>query len=207
MSFLPSPSSSSDIFLWQAQATMPSNVVGDPDSIAADDLQITSDQFFVLMGFLGVTNYDSSGGDVIASVGAGPAPARSLITGPFVPNNFSVMIRYNSDIAFMDQPMPQACLSANAYRTGQQLPYPVIFSPMSRFDFEFQNTAPTLLEDVDGDPINLVVNFALLGYFVPVERVAAYLKCYEAYSYAASEMANGWIRKFTAQDMPAGVGL
>lgn len=195
----PSPSSSSDLFVWESQVTIASNVVG--ANTASDRVQVDSDRFFVLMGFLGSTNYDQVAGDFIAVIGAGPASARTLVSPPFHPNNFEVMIRYNSDTDMMGVPMPQACLCSNGYRSGPQLPFPTLYAPMTTFDFDFFNVAPTLQLTGAGAARDLQITFGLYGYFVPIERLSAFLQSYRAYQIQAQGQLAGWIANFTSQDM------
>ncbi len=208
MSFQPIPSNTADLFKWESQVVLTSNVVGNVNQKATDRVQVDSDRFFVLTGFLGSTNYDQCAGDFIALIGAGPAAARTLVSPPFVPNNFEVMIRYNSDEAMMGVPMPQACLCSNGYRAGQVLPYPDIYAPMTTFDFEFYSTRPTVLTLADkATPINLEITFALDGYFVPIERLNAFLKCYRAYADMGQRMPANWIAQFTGIDMTGVPGV
>lgn len=203
---LPISSALGDVFTWESQVTIPSNTPGQNKQTA--NVQVQSDSFFCLMAFMASTNYDNVAGDFIAVIGAGPAAARTLVSPPFVPNNFEVQIRYNSDLAFSDTPMPQGALVANATRAGVQLPYPFLCPPMSTFDFEFYNVAPTLLKQAGGSTaIDLVVTFGLYGYFVKLEMLAAFLACFDAYQAAARQGMPGWIRRFTNIDMPASVGL
>jgi len=195
----PSPSSSSDLFFWESQVTIASNVVG--ANTASDRVQVDSDRFFVLMAFLGSTNYDNVAGDFIAVIGAGPAAARTLVSPPFVANNFEVMIRYNSDLDMMGVPMPQACICSNGYRAGQQMPFPTLYAPMTTFDFDFYNVAPTLQTEGNGTARPLQITFGLYGYFVPIERLSAFLQSYRAYQCQAQNQLAGWIKKFTSQDL------
>jgi hypothetical protein len=200
----PVPSSTADLFNWESQpAALTSNVVGNAGQKVSDRLQVDSDRFFVLSAYLGSTNYDASAGEFIAVVGASPgAAARALVTPPFVPNNFEVMIRQNNDTDMMGVPMPQACLCANGYRAGAQFPIPTIYAPMTCFDFDFYNVAPTLLTLADNTTaVNLQITFGLFGYFVPIEKLAAFLTSYDAYYMAAQQQLAGWIAKFTNTDM------
>ena len=209
MNTQPQPSATLDLFVWESQPqALTTNVVGTSGQTASDRLQLAQDKFFILFGFLGSTNYDQSAGDFIALVGAGPAAARALVTPPFVPNNFEVMIRYNSEVELMTAPMPQACLCSNGYRTGVQLPIPIWYAPMTTFDFDFYNVAPTLLKEADKTTArNLQITFGLYGCFVPVERLQYYLQSYEVFAAAARQQLAGWIQKFTAQDMSGVPGV
>ncbi len=192
-----------DLFYWESSATIASNSTAANANRATDFLQVNSDASFVLMGFLGSTNYDAVAGDFIALIGAGPAAARTLVTPPFVPSNFEVLIRYNAREDLMDAPMPQACICSNASLTGMQMPFPVLFAPMTTFDFTYWNVAPTILTLADkATVISLQLTFGLLGYFIPNETIAANLTAYDAYAMGRQAMngQKGWIKQFTRQD-------
>lgn len=199
----PVPSAIGDVFNWQTQVTIASATEG--ANLGNARLQVDSGSFFVLMAFLGSTNYDQVAGDFIAVIGAGPASARTLITPPFVPNNFEVMIRYNDDINLMGARMPQACLCGNGYLTGQALPIPTVFPPMTTFNFDFYNVAPTLQLTGAGAARDLVINFGLYGVFVPVEQLSNFLASWPSYAREAERGVAGWISRFTGIDLPAGV--
>lgn len=197
-----------DLFYWESQATIASNSSLNNANRATDRLQVNSDSFFVLMAWLGSSNYDSVAGDFIATIGAGPAAARTLVSPPFVPNNFEVMIRYNSDTDMMDAPMPQACICSNGYRSGMQFPFPTLYAPMTTFDFTYYNVAPTILTLADkATVISLQISFGLLGYFIPNETIASNLGAYRAYQLGRQAMANqaGWIKQFTSINIPPAV--
>lgn len=197
-----------DLFYWESQATIASNSSLNNANRATDRLQVNSDSFFVLMAWLGSTNYDNVAGDFIATIGAGPAAARTLVSPPFVPNNFEVMIRYNSDTDMMDAAMPQACICSNGYRSGMQFPFPSLYAPMTTFDFTYYNVAPTILTLADkATVISLQISFGLLGYFIPNETIAGNLGAYRPYQLGRQAMANqaGWIKQFTSITIPPAV--
>jgi hypothetical protein len=203
MSFQPITSPIGDLFYWESSATIASNSPVANANRATDFLQVNSDSSFLLMAFLGSTNYDAVAGDFIAVVGAGPAAARTLVTPPLIPNNFEVLIRYNAREDLMDSPMPQACICSNGYRTGMQMPFPVLFAPMTTFDFTYFNVAQTILTLADkATVIPLQLTFGLMGYFIPNETLAANLTAYDAYAMGRQAMngQKGWIKQFTSQD-------
>ena len=194
----PVASPAADLFHWQASIpAIASNAAG--SNQAGARLQVDSGSCFILTSYAASTNYDSSAGDFIAVVGASPgAAARVLVTPPFVPNNFEVMIRYNSDQNLMDVPVAQACIAANDYRAGNPLPYPIIFPPLSTFDFDFYNTAPTVLTAIDQSTvIPLQISFALVGYFVNLAYLPQWLKTWPPYAQGAKS-GGFWLPKFTA---------
>lgn len=199
----PIPSAAGDVFNWQVSATIPSNVPG--LNTGFGKLQVDSASFFILMAYLASTNYDNVAGDFIAVIGAGPAAARTLVSAPFVPNNFEVLIKYNDDTQLMGNPIPQAALASNGYRAGEQFPYPIIFSPMTTFNFDFYNVAPTLQLNGDGTARDLTINFGLYGYFVPIEQLSNFLAQWPSYAAQAAKNIPGWISAFTSIPMPAGV--
>lgn len=189
-----------DIFDWKSVVTIPSNVPG--VNLATDHLQVENDSYFMLMAFLASTNYDNVAGDFIAEVGASPAPAIALVAPPRIPNNFEVMINYNGDTPLMQTPMPQGCLAGNGYMAGRQLPYPMLFPPLTTFDLDFYNVAPTLLQQVDATPIDLQVSFGLFGYYVPAVNLEKFLAAWPAYYEKAALGNPGWLRDFTAMTIP-----
>lgn len=190
-----------DVYVWKSVQTIASNVAG--SNFASDRFQVQSDSWFCLMAFLASTNYDAVAGDLRAVIGAGPAAATQLVSPPVVPNNFEVMVKYNSDTALMGAPMPQAAIASNGYFSGRQLPFPLLFPPMTTFDFDFYNVAPTLLKAADKTTaINLTINFSLLGYFIPQANLENFLLIWPAYAKAANEQGAGWLRNFTAADVP-----
>ncbi len=197
------PSAIGDIYNWQSSVTIASNVAGANTGFAR--VQVASDAFFVLMAFLGSTNYDQVAGDFIAVIGAGPASAATLVSPPFHPNNFQVLIKYNDDINLMGAPMAQAALCSNGFHAGGQCPFPMIFPPMTTFNFDFYNVAPTLQLTGAGVARDLVINFGLYGYFVPVPQLSNYLASWPSYAAEARKGLPGWIERFTDIEMPAGV--
>lgn len=202
----PIPSALGDAFFWESTATIASNAQGQNTSNGGR-IQVASDAFFLLQGFLASTNYDQSAGDFIAVVGASPgAAARQLVTPPLIANNFSVKIKLNSDIDLMGDWMPQACLCSNGYRSGPQLVFPSLFEPMTTFDFEFMNTAQTLVTAADNATVlSLAITFAVYGYFVPVEQLSNFLATFPAYGRQARKGQAGWLQQFTSLQLPVGV--
>lgn len=200
-----------DLFNWKSVVTIASNVTTANANRATDRLQLQSDAFFVLLAFLGTTNYDPVAGDFIATIGAGPSgtATRTLVSNAVVPNNFEVMIKLNGDIDLMGAPMPQACIASNGYFAGNQLPYPVILPPMTTFDFTFYNVAQTILTTVDQSTvIPLSISFGLLGVFVPSINLDKYLAAWPSYGRVACQsQADTWIRNFTTIRDPAVPGL
>lgn len=195
----PVTSGVSDLFYWQTTATIASNAAG--ANKASTFLQVDGASFFVLCGFVGVTNYDAFAGDFIAVIGGGPAAARTLITPPFLPSHFDLMIRTNSEYQLMDEPVPQASICANGYRSGQGLPWPDLYAPQTRFDFDFFNVTPTIQLNGDGSAKPLMINFALMGYFVNTDYLASYLASFDAYQRVAQNSPAGWLSQFTGIDL------
>ena len=190
-----------DVFDWKTVVSIPSNVV--PTNLATDNLQVENDSYFFLMAFLASTNYDNFAGDFIALQGASPAAALSLIAPPRVANNFEVMIKYNGDQQLMGSPMPQGCLTANGYLGGRQLPYGMLFPPMTTFDFEFYNVAQTILTQSDGSTVvPLEISFGLYGYYIPTVNLEKFLAAWPAYHAEYVKGNAGWLSAFTALDIP-----
>lgn len=207
----PVVSAYADLFNWKSVVTIASNDPANNANQAFDQIQLQNDSFFVLAAFLGTTNYDPVAGDFIATIGAGPSgtATRTLVSPAKVPNNFEVLIKFNGDIDFMGAPMPQGCIASNGYYGGNQLPYPMIFPPMTTFSFTFFNVAPTILTEVDNTTvIPLQINFGLLGYFVPLINLEQFLAAWPSYGAIANECGDqNWIRNFTAIRDPAVSGL
>lgn len=192
----PVSTSVSDLFYWEAAIDpIASNVA--PNNKASTFFQLDSDKSFVLFAFVGSTNYDAFAGDFIAVIGAGPAAARTLITPPFVPNNFEVQITYNNETFMTGAPIPQALICSNGYRTGNQLPFPIVFAPMTTFNFDFYNVAATLQQSGAGVARDLQISFGLFGYFVENANAADYLLSYPEYACVAEQAGQGWISQFT----------
>lgn len=194
-----------DVFDWKSVQTIASNVSG--ANTATDHLQVESDSWFALYAFLGSTNYDNVAGDLIAVIGNAPAAARTLVSPPVVPNNFEVMITFNGDMKMMNTPMPQGSLCSNGYLQGRQLPYPMLFPPMTTFDFEFYNVAPTLLTLADrSTALDLQINFGLFGYYIPTANLERFLAAWPVYGRFAQSRAAGWLGNFTSITIPGLTG-
>lgn len=190
-----------DVFDWKTVASIPSNVVG--ANLATDNLQVENDSYFFLMAFLASTNYDNAAGDFIAVTGAGPAATLQLIAPPRVANNFEVMIKYNGDQQLMGSPMPQGCLTANGYLSGRQLPYGMLFPPMTTFDFEFYNVAQTIQTAANGSTVKpLEISFGLYGYYIPTVNLEKFLAAWPAYYNEYCKGQAGWLSAFTALNIP-----
>lgn len=187
-------------FTWLSGATIASNVVG--ANVATDQIQVLPDSFFLLTAFLGETNYDNVTGEM--QIFGVDTDNPHIYGPPRVPNNFEVFIRENSKDNLMGTPMPQACICSNGYLAGNQLPFPLLFKPMTQFDFEFYNVAPTLLLD-SADPAvakDLEITFGMQGYNVPAENLEAFLAAWPAYGEKARTGQPLWLRNFTRMSIP-----
>lgn len=199
MQIHPVSTSAADLFFWQTQVSIASNVAG--ANVDYAEFQSDSDKCLVLMAYTGSTNYDAFAGDVIAEVGNPLAAAVAGITPPFVPNNFQVSINVNSDWFLTGlNPVPQACLASNSYRTGTQFVVPTIFPPMTKFNFEFTNIARTLQLDAAGAARDLVINFGFMGYFVYNAKMSDFLETFDEYACQAQGPISAWLKKFTDID-------
>lgn len=197
MNLQPVSTSVSDLFVWEAAVPTIASNIAPNNKTSAPTLQLDYDRCFVLMGFVGASNYDAFAGDFIAVIGAGPAAARTFVTPPFAPNNFEVDVTYNHDYRITGDAMPQACICSSGYRSGNQLPYPVIFAPMTTFDFDFYNVAQTLLLTGAGAALDLQIYFGLMGYFVKTDGLGDFLLSYPAYAAEAQRTGGNWVSKFT----------
>lgn len=182
-----------DKFTWKMQVTIASNVTG--ANKATRQIKVLADSFFLLTAYRGSTNYDNFSGDLRAVIGAGPAAATRLGTPPVVPNNFEVFMRRGSD-NYSPIPIPQAVISSNGYRAGVQLPWPILYPPASQFYFDFYNVAPTLLNTSAAAAIDMVINFGLEGFNVPVEMLRSFLECFP-------ELRESMIRAYQSGQLPA----
>jgi hypothetical protein len=151
------------------------------------------------MGFMGSTNYDNFFADY-------PTGGAAQIIAPRYPNNFSVLITQNADQNLMGSsaPMPQACLCGNGYDEGNQLPFPMLWPPMTTIDFEYTMTAPFTLFTATGltGPISLQINFGLYGYNVPTSNLEAFLASWPAMQRIARTNRPLWAQQFTSISIP-----
>lgn len=198
----PASSPACDLFVWRSEVSIASNSTAANANHATDQIKITPDAFFCLCAFLGVTNYDNSPG-AFKVTGIAGAAATLYSAPPVVPNNFEVLIKQDGQINLMGSPMPQGCICSNGYRAGHQLPYPILFPPLTRFDFDFYNVVPTLLKKVDqATAINLDISFGLYGYTVPVENLSAFCASWPEMARIAQVNQPGWLRRFTSILIP-----
>ncbi len=172
---------------------------------ATAQVQCLPDSFFCLMGYLGSTNYDGIAGQwKITNVAAS---AHVLYGPPIAPNNFSVFIQQDNNVNFSGAQLgiPQAAICGNGYRAGNQLPFPVLYRPMTQFQFTFTNTAQVLLDDSTGSPgaaVSLQIYFGMFGYNIPTQNLSAFLCAWPSYLRAAEENRPNWLRKFTGMAIP-----
>ena len=201
MNLQPVSSPYADLYVWKTVNTIPSNLTANSANKVSANFQILGDSFFCLMAFLGSTNYDQMAGEFTATGINGGNPV--LYSDPRIPNNFEVFIKYNGQINMMGSPVPQACICSNGYFDGQQLPYPLLFPPMSTFNFDFFNVAPTLFYQTQNTTlIPLTINFGLYGYNVPVENLSQFLASWPAMQEIAAAGQPAWIKNFTAMAIP-----
>lgn len=188
-----------DLFVWKSSVTIPFDASGgaispSPDDTETDQLQFLGDSFFVLMGFMGSTNYDNYFIQVPVG-GVQVLPAR-------IPNNFSVLITQNNDQKMMSQAMPQACICGSGYTPGHQFPYPMILPPMTSIDFEYAAINPFFLfsddNDPGQDPIDLQINFGLYGYNCPTENLGDFLASWAEMQRVAATNQPLWLKNFTS---------
>lgn len=201
MNLQPVSSPYADLYVWKTVNSIASNLTANNANKVSSNFQILGDSFFCLMAFLGSTNYDQMSGEFTAVGINGGNPV--LYGDPRIPNNFEVFIKYNGQINMMGAPVPQACICSNGYLEGRQLPYPLLFPPMSTFNFDFWNVAPTLYYQTQNtNLIPLVINFGLYGYNVPVENLSQFLQSWAAMQEIAAQGQPLWLKNFTAMSIP-----
>lgn len=173
--YQPVPSDIADLFWWKTRQTLTSITVGNAGQLGNDNIKTLNNAFFVFVGWRGCSNYDGAV-QMRAVVGAPAGAAATAIFTPVVPNNFEVMVKRNNRYQMMDQPLTQAQLCSTAYRAGQQVPIPIIYPPLTTFQFTIYATAPVLFTLVDGaTQKNLVVDFGMMGYNVPTNKLPAFI--------------------------------
>lgn len=202
MQINPVSTSAADLFFWEARATIPSSAAGSNKGF--DEFQLDSNKCLCLLAYVGSTNYDAYAGDVFAEVGDPLDSVAIGITPPFAPNNFDVRISVNTNWYLTGTtPVPQACLAASAYRTGQQFVIPTIFPPMTKFSFEFTNIVRTAQLNAAGAARSLEISFGFMGYYIINENMTAFLETFPQYACEAQGSVSQWLKKFTGIDTSA----
>lgn len=172
--YQPVPSDVADLFWWKTRQTLTSITVGASGQLANDNIKTLNDKFFVFVGYRGSSNYDGAV-QMRAIVGAPAGAAATAIYTPVIPNNFEALVK-RGKFPMMDQPMPQAVICSTGYRAGMQIPFPIIYPPLTTFQITIYATAPVLFTLVNGSTQkNLIVDFGLMGYNVPTNKLAAFL--------------------------------
>ncbi len=180
MNYQPVLSDVADLYWWKTTQNLTSITLGAVGNYGTDQVKIKPDAFFVHCAWRGATNYDGAV-QLRAVIGAGPAAATALYT-PNVPNNFEVMVKRNNRFQMMDQPMPQAAICSTGYRAGQQVPIPIIYPPLTMFNFELWNVAPVQFTLANqSTALNLRVDFGLFGYNVPKDNLGIFIGAWPEY--------------------------
>lgn len=163
-----------DLYWWKTRQTLTSITPGATGFKATDNIKTLADKYFVFVAWRGCSSYDGAV-QMRAVVGAPAGAAATAIFTPVVPNNFSVVVR-RGKIQMMDQPMQQAQICSTGYRAGQQVPIPIIYPPLTSFQYTIFATAPVLFTLVDGTTQkNIVVDFGMFGYNVPSNKLSLFL--------------------------------
>lgn len=194
--FQPVSSPYADLYSWKTTVAIPSISTVNNANKASAQLQVLGDSYFLLCAFFGSTNYDQVAGEFrTANIDSG----NPHLYGPaYVPNNFEVFIQQDSELGLMELPIPQSCICGNGYASGHQLPYPIIFAPLTTFRFDFYNVAPVLLRQGDGTTaIDLRIDFSLYGMNLPVENMETYLAAWPSFARIAATNQAGWLDQFT----------
>jgi len=170
----PVVSNVADFYTWKTTVNIASNSVASNANKSTAQFQVQPDAFFVFMGWRGSTNYDSVGGEfTTANVATAlHAPAR-------VPSYFEVMVKRDNVYNMMPNPMPQGALASYGYAAGAQIPWPIIYAPLMRFNFEFYNVSPFILTEHDQSTvIPLRIDFGLFGYNVQSGAIGTFLQAW-----------------------------
>ena len=180
-----------DLFWWKTTKTLTSNVIGNAGQYATDQIKILGNSFFVFVAWRGETNYDSVT-ELRAIVGGGGGAAATALYSAAVPNNFEASVSRNNRFKMMDRAMPQAALCSTGYRAGQQVPWPIIYAPLTMFNFTVANVAPVMLTKADQTTqIPLRVDFGLFGYNVLGTNLPSFLAQWpELYGKAMGALTN-----------------
>lgn len=199
--FQPASSPYADLYLWKSNVSIDPGDAAEPAGAltANDQIQFLADSFFCLMAFVGSTNYDNYAVNV-------PIGSTAQVIQARIPNNFSVLITQNNDQNLMaaSAKMQQACICGSGYLVGNQVPYPVIWPPMTTINFAYEMISPfTLFSAVDlATQIDLEISFGLYGYNVPTQNLEAFLASWPAMQRIAQMNLPLWAQKFTAISIP-----
>jgi len=172
MMLTPQVSNVCDFYTWKSVQSIASNDPAANANMAVDQFQVQADRFFVFMAWRGVTNYDALAGEFESA-----NVARALYNPAVVPSYFEVMVKRDDDYNMMTYPMPQGALASYGYAAGAQVPWPIIYAPLTRFYFEFYNVSPFVMTEHDQSTvIPLRIDFGLYGYSVASENLSTFLK-------------------------------
>ena len=122
---------------------------------------LANENYFALMGWVAVTNYDNFGG-VFATADS----TAILVSPPTVPNAFTVQINRSGKNLYSQTPLTQAELCSSGYLSGKQMPLPVIYGPSITFDFQFSDLTGLALIDGDDAPIPLSIQLWMVGVHI-----------------------------------------
>lgn len=196
--FQPASSPYADLYVWKSVVSIDpgTGLTPSANAKAADQLQFLGDSFFCLMAFLGSTNYDNYAASY-------PIGGAAQITSARIPNNFSVKITQNNDQTLMSAPMTQACICGSGYLPGHQVPYPMLWPPMTSINLEYLMISPfTLFSNNSGTELDLQINFGLYGYNVPTDNLEPFLASWPAMQLIAAQNQAFWVRNFTSMTIP-----
>ncbi len=165
-----------DLFTWKATAVIASN---DPTASAnkfSQQLQVLGDSFFCLVAYRGCTNYDPIAGEFITD-----DISVALYSPAVVPNHFEVMVQRENRFKLMDRNCPQGVLCSTGYRSGNVVPWPILYAPNTTFNIDLYNITPVVLTQPDqSTPIPLRIDFGMFGYNVPVSNLRIFIDSWPA---------------------------
>lgn len=179
-----------DLFWWKATFNFTSNVPNATGQSGTAQIKLDSKDYFVLVAWRGVSSYDPAC-QLRALVGASPGAAATGIYPAAVPNNFEAQVRKNNREWLMEAPMPQAALCSTGYRAGAAVPWPIIYSPSTMFNYYVYCTAETMFTTVAGVARPCRVDFGMFGYNVPASQYALFMQSWpELYGRAMRSLSS-----------------
>lgn len=195
----PASSPYADLYVWKSQATIDPGSGATPvvQAPISDQVQFLADSFFCLMAFAGSSNYDAYFPNY-------PIGGAAAIGGARIPNNFAVLVTQNNDQKLSSLAIPQACICGSGYTQGNQLPFPMLWPPMTTINFDYTMIAPFTLfsDDEETTQIPLDIDFGLYGYNVPRENLESFLAAWPEMQRVARARAPQWLQSFTSMAIP-----
>lgn len=165
-----------DLYTWKATAVIASNNPVASANKFSQQIQVLGDSFFCFVAFRGATNYDAIAGEFETTT-----LAIALYSPAVVPNHFEVMVQRENRFKFFDRNCPQGVLCSTGYRSGNVVPWPILYPPNTTFNIDLFNITPVVLTEADQvTAIPLRIDFGMFGYNVPVSQLRIFLDSWPA---------------------------